>query len=141
MGQPVNLYPHAADPDCVLGMDLPSPRPEPEVEGKSFWTLRWSATDPFGIARALDAKVLSDLGNMDHCYDFFADILRYALHMGQNDDKRWIAVYAATRLRGSAMRWYTLELDDASKSDWNKFQAAILRKADTLSPSETAFSR
>ncbi|KAG8941162.1 hypothetical protein FRC04_004686 [Tulasnella sp. 424] len=105
----------------LAGLDLPAPsHPEPEVE---------------------DAKILSDLGNTDHCCEFVADILRYALRMGQSHDKEWVADYAATRLRGSAMRWYTLELDAASKSDWNKLQVAILRKSDSLSPSETASSR
>lgn len=93
------------------------------------------------MAHASDAKVLSDLGNTDHCCEFVAEILSYALRMGQSHDKEWIAHYAATRLRGPAMRWYTFELDEASKSDWKKFQAAILLKSDSLSPSETASSR
>ncbi|KIO22237.1 hypothetical protein M407DRAFT_28250 [Tulasnella calospora MUT 4182] len=105
----------------LAGLDLPAQsRPEPEV---------------------VDAKLLADLGSVEHCCEFIADVLRYALDMGLSDDKKWIADYAATRLRGSAMYWYTIELDKGSKSDWDKFQVALLKRAGRLAAGETASTK
>ncbi|KAG9044944.1 hypothetical protein FS837_007269 [Tulasnella sp. UAMH 9824] len=74
-------------------------------------------------------EMLSDLSDIEACCRFVRDIRRAALERGLNEDKKWMADYAATRLEGQALIWHAFKLDDATKSNWDSLHLAILEQA------------
>ncbi|KAG8965025.1 hypothetical protein FRC05_003500 [Tulasnella sp. 425] len=90
-------------------------------------------------AQETEVDMLSDLNNKDHCCRFIRYIRRVALDKGKSNNKEWMAKYAETRLEDDAMFWH-IELDDDTRSNWDKLCRAILVRAggaNTNSP--TAF--
>lgn len=76
-----------------------------------------------------EPDILSDFNSVEDCCRFVRDVRSVALRRRLNQDKRWMAEYAGTRLEGKAMIWHELELDDATRSNWDKLQQAILERA------------
>ncbi|KAG8894457.1 hypothetical protein FRC01_012947, partial [Tulasnella sp. 417] len=72
---------------------------------------------------------------IDDCCRFVREVRRFALEEGRNEDKKWMADYAATRLEGEAFFWHAFELDDGTRSNWDKLQLAILERARGANPS------
>ncbi|KAG8925605.1 hypothetical protein FRC01_009928 [Tulasnella sp. 417] len=73
---------------------------------------------------------LSEFNSVENCNRFVADIRRVALEKGLYRDKQWVAQYAASRLKGQALLWHTLELDGGTRCNWDKLQVAILERAE-----------
>lgn len=59
------------------------------------------------------------------CEEFIRAVYTYALENDKTDDNRWIAAYAATRLLGKALRWFSRQ-DKTVKQDWSVLQVALL---------------
>jgi len=66
---------------------------------------------------------------------FIAHVQEAAFAQGHQRDDEWCADYAATRLPGPAMRWYT-GLDDDESGSWRRLRHAMVRDFPESSPPE-----
>ncbi|KAG9021155.1 hypothetical protein FS837_007523 [Tulasnella sp. UAMH 9824] len=64
-------------------------------------------------------------GTSSDCEEFIRAVYAYAFEKDKAEDDKWIAIYAASRLSGQALRWYARQ-DKAVKLDWSALQVALL---------------
>ncbi|KAG8951369.1 hypothetical protein FRC04_006140, partial [Tulasnella sp. 424] len=65
--------------------------------------------------------------NGNECEDFVAAIREHAFVNGMDKDRDWMLRYAATRLRGKALRWHAT-LDPSVQDDWYLFVKALFEE-------------
>lgn len=60
----------------------------------------------------------------NECEAFIVAIRDFAFATGREKDRHWMLYFAATRLRGKALRWHA-RLDSSIKEDWDLFVQAL----------------
>lgn len=63
-------------------------------------------------------------GRGTECEEFVKAVTQHMFDDDTDEDDRYVARFAATRLSGGALRWYATELEEDTRKSW-----ILLRKA------------
>lgn len=63
--------------------------------------------------------------NSTECETFIEAMRNFAYRQSRQNDDKWMAEYAATKMSGKALRWH-IRLDSATRTSWKVLEVALI---------------